>query len=96
MSRSRRKFSESFKADAVDLVVSSGQPVAKVARELGINAGTLGNWVNAAKQDGRVPEKELSAGDAAELAQLRDTVRRQRMEIEILKKAAAWFARESL
>ena len=47
-------------------------------------------------QDGRVPEKELSAGDRAELAELRDTVRRQRMEIEILKKAAAWFARESL
>lgn len=96
MSRSRRRFSESFKADAVDLVISSGQSVAKVARELGINAQTLGNWVKAAKQDGRVPEKELSAGDRAELAELRDTVRRQRMEIEILKKAAAWFARESL
>ena len=41
-----------------------------------------------------MPEKELSAGDRAELAELRDTVRRQRMEIEILKKAAAWFARK--
>ncbi len=96
MSRSRRKFSDRFKADAVDLVVSSGQPVAKVARELGINAQTLGNWVARAKQDGRVPEKQMSAGDRAELDQLRDTVRRQRMEIELLKKAAAWFARESL
>lgn len=49
MPRIRCKFSDSFKADAVDLVISSGQ-VAKVARELGINAQILGDWMKAAEQ----------------------------------------------
>ena len=44
MSEHRRKFSPQFKADAVQMVVSAGKPVAQVARDLGIHAGTLGNW----------------------------------------------------
>ena len=44
MSEHRRKFSPQFKAEAVQMVVSAGKPVAQVARDLGIHAGTLGNW----------------------------------------------------
>ena len=42
---SRRKFSPEFKAEAVELVISSGRPIVQVAKELGLSDGSLGNWV---------------------------------------------------
>jgi len=47
-----RKFTPEYKAEAVELVVSSGRPIAVVARELGLNESTLGEWVNKAKRNG--------------------------------------------
>jgi transposase-like protein len=47
MAETRRKFDQDFKEGAVRLVRETGKPVAQVAKDLGINAGTLGNWVNA-------------------------------------------------
>lgn len=93
MAEKRRKFSPQFKAEAVQLVVASGRPVAEVARELQINEGTLGNWVNTWRRDNPEPEPEMSPVERARLSELEAEVRRLRMENEFLKKAAAFFAR---
>ena len=96
MGSARRKFTDQYKAEAVELVVNSGRPVAEIARDLGINEGTLGNWVQLAKKRGEFTEKPLEIDERAELKELRDENRRLKMEREILKKAAAWFAKESM
>lgn len=91
---SRRKFSPQFKAEAVQLVVQSGRPVAEVAGELAINPGTLGNWVNKRRKAHPEPDTELSPADHGRLAELEEQNRRLKMENELLKKAAAFFARQ--
>jgi transposase len=96
MGKARRKYSDAYKTEVVELVISSGRPVAEIARELGINEGTLGNWMNMAKQRGEVTEKPLTVEDRVRLKELEEENRRLRMEREILKKAAAWFASQSL
>jgi transposase len=96
VSTTRRKYADAFKAEAVELVINSGRPAAEIARDLGINEGTLGNWMNMAKKRGEVTDKPLSVEDRARLKELEDENRRLRMEREILKKAAAWFASQSL
>jgi transposase len=83
MGSTRRKFTPEFKAEAVELLINSGKPIAEISRDLGISDGTLGSWVKAAKKRGDVKEKPLET-------------RRLKMEREILKKAAAWFAKESM
>ena len=60
MARTRRKFDEDFKAGAVRIVRETGKPIAQVARDLGINEGTLGNWVNADKRLAELPYPILS------------------------------------
>ena len=89
----RRKFSHQFKAEAVRLVLQSGRPIAEVARELAINEGTLGNWVNAWRNENPAADPELSPTDRARMREMEDEIRRLRMENEFLKKAAAFFAR---
>lgn len=96
MGSTRRKFTAEFKAESVELVINSGRPVAEVARDLGINEGTLGNWVNAAKKRGEFTEKPLEVDERARLKELEEENRRLKMEREVLKKAAAWFAKESM
>ena len=59
MGSARKKYTEEYKAEAVEFVISSGRPIAEVARNLGINEGTLANWVNKAKKNGTVQEKPL-------------------------------------
>jgi transposase-like protein len=93
VAQKRRKFSPQFKAEAVQLVVQTGRPIAEVARELGIHDGTLGNWVNAWRRDNPEPEESLTPTDRVRLAELEDENRRLRLENEFLKKAAAFFAR---
>lgn len=93
MAQERRKFSPQFKAEAVQLVVQTGRPIAEVARELGIHDGTLGNWVNAWRRDNPEPEESLTPTDRVRMAELEDENRRLRLENEFLKKAAAFFAR---
>jgi transposase len=90
-----RKYTPEYKAEAVELVISSGRPIAEVARDLGVNESTLGEWVNIAKRSGKVEEKPLDASERAELKAAREEIRRLRMERDFLKKAAAWFAKES-
>jgi transposase-like protein len=96
MGREHRKFTADFKAEAVQLVASSGGSVAHVARDLGINEGTLGNWVLRWKQDhaGDVEEEPLTPTERAELARLRKENATLRMERELLKKYAAFCVTE--
>jgi transposase len=96
MGSTRRKFTPEFKSEAVELLINSGKPIAEIARDLGIGDGVLGNWVKAAKKRGDVKEKPLAIDERARLKELEDENRRLKMEREILKKAAAWFAKESM
>jgi len=93
MSEKRRKFSPQFKAEAVQMVIETGKPVAEVARDLGVNDGTLGNWVAAWRDANPEPETALSPIERARVNELEVENRRLRMENEFLKKAAAFFAR---
>jgi transposase len=70
MTRNYRKFDEDFKQGAVQLVTQTGKPIAQVARELGINEGTLGNWCAKARRAGEL-HGELSESQRAELNRLR-------------------------
>jgi transposase len=89
----RRKFSAQFKAEAVQMVIQTGHPVTQVARELQINSGTLGNWVNTWKRENPEPEPDLTPVDRARMSQMQKEIRELRMENEFLKKAASFFAR---
>lgn len=93
MAQNRRKFSSQFKAEAVQMVLETDKPVAEVARDLQINAGTLGNWVNTWRREHPEPEPEQTPTERARVAEMEDEIRRLRMENEFLKKAAAFFAR---
>jgi transposase len=93
MPEQRRKFSPQFKAEAVQMVIETGKPVAQVARDLGVNDGTLGNWVAAWRDANGEPEHDLSPVERARMKELQEENRRLRMENEFLKKAAAFFAR---
>jgi transposase-like protein len=93
MTERRRKFSPQFRAEAVQMVIETGRPIAEVARDLGIHDGTLGNWVNAWRRDHPEPDQALSPVERARVNELEDENRRLRMENEFLKKAAAFFAR---
>ena len=94
MTEHRRKFSPQFRAEAVQMVVSTGKPIAQVARDLGIGDGTLGNWVNAWRRENPEPDQPVSPLERARVKELEDEVARLLMENEFLKKAAAFFARE--
>ena len=66
-----RKFDEDFKAGAVQLVLETRKPIAQVARDLGVNAGTLGNWVATARRARDGEDAPLSESERAELVRLR-------------------------
>ena len=93
MSEQRRRVSAQFKAEAVQMVIETGRPIASVARDLVIHDGTLGNWVNAYRRAHPEPDQPMSPVERARVQELEDEIRRLRMENEFLKKAAAFFAR---
>lgn len=93
VSETRRQFSPQFKAEAVQMVVSLDRSTADVARDLGINAGTLANWVNTWRKKNPDPATATEPVEAAHVAEMQAEIRRLRMENEFLKKAAAFFAR---
>jgi transposase-like protein len=94
MPEHRRKFSPQFRAEAVQMVIETGKPIAVVARDLGIGETTLGNWVHAWRKEHPEPDQPLSPVERARVQELEEENRRLRMENEFLKKAAAFFARE--
>ena len=92
----RRTFTKEQKADAVNLIRTSGEPVSQIARELGIHANTLHRWIAQADIDeGKGPEGAYTTAEKAEIRELKRRVRRLEMERDFLKKAAAFFAREN-
>ena len=92
----RRYFSPEFKRDAVQLAAQGDQPLAAVARTLGVTPAMLGRWKAEleATGDDAFPGHGQQSGEAAELTALRRRVRELEQERDILKKAAAYFARE--
>ena len=93
MSEKRRKFTPQFKAEAVQMVLETGKPIAEVARDLGVHDGTLGNWVATWRRDNPQPVPDLSPVERARVSEMEAEIRRRRMENEFLKKAAAFFAK---
>ena len=71
MPEHRRKFSPQFKAEAVQMVIETGKPIAQVARDLGINPGTLENWVAKDRRARERGDGRLSEDERAELVRLR-------------------------
>jgi transposase len=92
------KYPDQFRKDALELAKSSGRPLAEVARSLGIAEGTLWNWVRSARDaDGRAADPEaLSESERDELRRLRKENVELRSDKEILRRAAAYFARETM
>lgn len=95
MARAKKNFSPEYREEAVKMVIETSRPVAVVARELGLNEGTLGNWVNAYRKDHAGEEPPLSISERARLRELEKELREVKMQNEFLKKAAAFFAQES-
>jgi transposase len=91
--RARRRFSEEFKAGAIRLVLDEGKTVGAVARELDLTPSALGRWVQQAEADRSKGKTGLTTAEREELARLRKENRELRLEREILKKAAAFFAK---
>jgi len=75
-----------FKAEAVQMVIETGKPIASVARDLGIQDGTLGNWVNAYRRAHPEPDQPVSPVEHARVQELEDEILRLRMGNEFLKK----------
>ena len=94
----RRQFSREFKFEAVRLVKDRGVTVAKAARDLDVHENVLRKWVREATADPQdaFPGKGVMKPEQAELDRLRKEVAKLKMERDILKKAAAYFAKDSL
>ncbi len=94
--RKRRAYSAEYKAEVVELIRKSGKSVGVVARELDLTETAVRRWVQQAEIDsGGGPAGALTTAEREELSQLRKRVKTLEMEREILKKATAFFARES-
>jgi transposase len=89
-----RKFSPEFREEAARMVIETSRPIADVARELGINETSLGNWVRAYREKHAGDEPPLQLSERARLRELERRNRELEMENTFLKKAAAYFARE--
>src|SRR5262245_34447197 len=91
--RPRRQFDDEFKAQAVRLVVDDGKSVGAVARDLDLTESALRHWVERARADRTSGRTGLTTAEREELARLRKENRELRSERDILKKAAAFFAK---
>jgi transposase len=91
--RNRRKFTDEFKAETVKLIRESGRTVGSVARELDLTETAVRDWVKKAEASGSADV--LGPDERAELRRLRKENQELRMEKEILRKATAFFAKES-
>ena len=99
MERPRRSYTDEYKQQTVELVMSSGRSITSVAKELGLRDSVLRRWVDKVRREptsaSRRPTTQatpMSADQASELARLRQENERLRMERDILKKSIAIFA----
>jgi transposase len=93
--RARRQFTDEFMAGAVRLVLDEGKSVGAVARELDLTPSSLANWVRHAQADRTRGRTGLTTAEREELVRLRKENRILAEERDILKKAAAFFAKQS-
>ena len=96
MARNYRKYDQDFEQGAVRLVLETGKPIAQVARELGINEGTLGNWCAKARRAAGEGNAELSETERAELDRLRTEIIELRMQRDVLKRSVALWVDEAM
>jgi len=96
MAETRRKFDAEFREGAVRIVRESGKPIAQVARELGINDGTLSNWVAKDRQARDGGDGRLSQSERAELNQLRKENAELVMERDVLKRSVALWVKDAM
>ena len=92
--RPRRRFDDDFKAQAVRLVLDEGKSIGAVARDLDLTDTALREWVQRARANRTRGRTGLTTAEREELTQLRKDNRQLRLEREILKNAAAFFAKE--
>jgi transposase len=94
MSEKRKKYDREFREGAVRIVEETGKPIAQVARDLGVNEGTLGNWVQRARE-AREGRGEMSRDDVEELKRLRAENAQLRMERDVLKRSVVLWVKEA-
>jgi transposase len=92
----RRKFDQDFREGAVRLVRETGKPVAQVARDLGVNAGRLGNWDNADRRRREGGAGQLSEDERAELVRLRKENAELQMRCDVLKRSVALWVSDAM
>ena len=88
------KYPPEFQRDAVAMVLDEGRSIADVARSIGVNEGTLGNWAAKARKE-REQGLSLTVDERAELAELRGENTQLRMERDLLKRSLAFWVKES-
>jgi transposase len=94
VAESRKKYDREFREGAVRIVEETGKPIAQVARDLGVNEGTLGNWVARARE-ARDGSSSLSKADYEELKRLRAENAELRMERDVLKRSVVLWVKEA-
>ncbi len=94
MQEKRRKFDQDFKDGAVDIVLTTGRPIAEVARDIGVHEGTLGKWVDK-RRKAQIPGT-ATENERAELIRLRKENAELRMQRDVLKKSVVLWVDEAM